>query len=132
MIKVKYDSVSTLVEGYYLDSIKYKVIPEPFIEIEDADQIANKTMCVVDGIYQLYITPENIRADSLRDSKILICKMYLDNSDWKLVRELDKPGSYKDIDKLTRHLARKAIKDLKKLTTLKEVEEYNTSKFTKN
>lgn len=55
MIKVNYDTKTTLVKGYYPDSINYASIPEPFIEIENDAQVLGKQMCVVNGVYQEYI-----------------------------------------------------------------------------
>jgi len=57
MIKVNYDTESTLVKGYYPDSIRYNSIPEPFIEIEDYAQILDKEMCVINDIYKEYVKP---------------------------------------------------------------------------
>jgi len=59
-IKVNYDTETTLVKGYYPDSITYTSIPEPFIEIEDDVQDNSKQMCVIDGIYQEYVTPTSV------------------------------------------------------------------------
>lgn len=55
MIKVHYDLQTTLIKGYYPDSFNYSSIPEPFIEIEDKQQVLDKTMCVINGVYQEYI-----------------------------------------------------------------------------
>lgn len=52
MIKVHYDIETTLVKGYYPDSVNYSSIPEPYIEIKDEDQVFNTQMCVINGIYQ--------------------------------------------------------------------------------
>jgi len=51
-VKVNYDTETTLVKGYYPDSINYALIPEPFIEIEYDAQVLDKQMCVVDGVYK--------------------------------------------------------------------------------
>ena len=65
-IKVNYDIETNLVKGYYPDSINYKSIPEPYVEIEDIEQVNDKQMCVIDGVYQEYIKP---RAEILLDEK---------------------------------------------------------------
>jgi hypothetical protein len=69
MIKAKYNSKTTLIEGYFPDNINYpnnnidtvnKTIDgEPYIEIEADQQVFDKQMCVVDGVYQEFVpTPE--------------------------------------------------------------------------
>ena len=129
MIKVNYDQETTLVKGYYPDTIKYKEIPEPYIEIQDKDQDNTKTMCVVNGVYQGYIKPDNIKLRELRSCKIAICRAYLESKDWLAIRSIDVPGSYPQSVKDARTAARLAINDIEKLTTLEEVEGYDISKF---
>lgn len=57
MIKVNYDTKTTLVKGYYPDAINYASIPEPYIEISDEkhQEGLGKQMCVISGVYQEYI-----------------------------------------------------------------------------
>jgi hypothetical protein len=69
-IKVNYDIETTLVKGYYHDSINYASIPEPFIEIEDDAQDNSKQMCVIDEIYQEYVTPTNVLLAEAKAAKI--------------------------------------------------------------
>lgn len=69
-IKVNYDPQTTLVLGYYPDSINYSSIPEPFIEIEDGEQDNSKQMCVVDGLYQEYILPMAQQIIDAKNAKI--------------------------------------------------------------
>ncbi|MEY3429219.1 MAG: hypothetical protein RI930_46 [Pseudomonadota bacterium] len=69
-IKVNYDIETTLVKGYYPDSINYASIPEPFIEIEDDAQDNSKQMCVIDEIYQEYVTPTNVLLAEAKAAKI--------------------------------------------------------------
>jgi len=59
MIKINYDQTTTLVLGYYPDSVKYNSIPTPYVEIEDNEQILDKTMCVKNGVYQEFIKPDS-------------------------------------------------------------------------
>jgi len=91
MIKVNYDTQTTLVKGYYPDTINYASIPEPYIEItEEQHEIAlGKQMCVVDGIFQEYIIPNNILLEQQKIIKINICLNYLKNTDWYIIRSLD-------------------------------------------
>jgi len=91
MIKVNYDTETTLVKGYYPDIINYASIPEPYIEItEEQHQIAlGKQMCVVDKIFQEYIIPNNILLEQQKIIKINICLNYLKNTDWYIIRSLD-------------------------------------------
>lgn len=129
MIKAHYDQETNLVKGYYPDNINYKTIPEPYIEIENKDQVLGKKMCVVDNVYQEYVAPESEKLEQLKNSKISTCKSYLDRTDWKPIREIDVPDSYQEADKQLRILARIAINDLEELTTLEEIQNYDISKF---
>lgn len=70
MIKVNYDQNTNLVSGYYPDSIKYNSIPEPFIEIQDYEQVLDKTMCIVDGVYQEYTKSDSELLQEAKTSKI--------------------------------------------------------------
>tara|TARA_R110000868_G_scaffold32402_2_gene117861 strand:+ start:304 stop:891 length:588 start_codon:yes stop_codon:yes gene_type:complete len=70
MIKVNYDTETTLVKGYYPDLINYALIPEPFIEIENSAQVLDKQMCVVNGVYQEYVTPDNVLLEQGKQTKI--------------------------------------------------------------
>jgi len=83
MIKVNYDTETTLVKGYYPDSINYALIPEPFIEIEDSAQDNLKQMCVIDGVYQEYITPDSILLEQGKQTKTAQCQTYLQSTDWQ-------------------------------------------------
>jgi len=74
-IKVNYDTETTLVKGYYPDSINYTLIPEPFIEIEDDAQVLDKQMCVIDGIYQEYVMPDSVLLAQTRKTKIAQLKL---------------------------------------------------------
>ena len=70
MIKVNYDPQTTLIKGYYPDSINYTSIPDPFIEIEDSEQDNSKQMCVIGGVYQEYVKPLNIQLQEAKTSKL--------------------------------------------------------------
>ena len=70
MIKVNYDIETTLVKGYYPDFINYASIPEPFIQIENDAQVLDKQMCVVDGVYQEYVTPDSVLLEQGKQTKI--------------------------------------------------------------
>ena len=70
MIKVNYDEKSSLVLGYYPDSINYNSIPEPWIEIEDNEQILDKQMCVVNEVYQEYVKPFDVQLLEAKNKKI--------------------------------------------------------------
>jgi hypothetical protein len=90
-VKVNYDIETTLVKGYYPDIINYASIPDPYIAItEGQHEIAlGKQMCVVDGIFQEYIIPNNILLEQQKIIKINICLNYLKNTDWYIIRSLD-------------------------------------------
>jgi len=69
-IKVHYDTKTTLVKGYYPTSINYASIPEPFIEIEDSAQDNSKQMCVINEVYQEYVTPDSVLLEQAKTIKI--------------------------------------------------------------
>jgi hypothetical protein len=81
MIKIKYNSQTTLIEGNYPLSINYPniVIDEdaktidgsPYIEITEEEHEANmgKVMCVIDGVYQEYVKPDDVLLQEAKDSK---------------------------------------------------------------
>lgn len=82
MIKVNYDQNTFLILGYYPDSINYNSIPTPNIEIEDNEQILDKTMCVKDGVYQEFIKPD---AELLAQAKLdKITQLNTNRSDYCL------------------------------------------------
>ena len=129
MIKVNYDQETTLVKGYYPDNINYKAIPEPYIEIENEDQILGKEMCVISNVYQEYTASESEKLEQLKTSKISTCKAYLTSKDWYVIRGIDIPNSYPQSIKDARTAARMAINDLEDLTTLEQVQNYDISEL---
>jgi hypothetical protein len=84
-VKVNYNTKTTLVKGYYPDIINYASIPEPYIEItEGQHEIAlGKQMCVVDGIFQEYITPNSVLLEQGKQIKTAQCQDYLQGTDWQ-------------------------------------------------
>ena len=88
MIKVKYNSETTLVEGYFPDNINYpnndidtvnKTIDgQPYIEIEADQQVIGITMCVVDGVYQEFMPTPEVQLQEAKDSKIAQMKINRD------------------------------------------------------
>lgn len=124
MIKVNYDTETTLVKGYYPDSINYTSIPEPFIEIENNAQILDKRTCVVGGIYQEYVAPESVLLEQNRKDKVFQCKSYLNATD-KYFIEAQDTGESDYPQKAARQQAREAIIELKACTTLEELNAIN-------
>ena len=72
-VKVTYDVKTTLVTGYYPDLIKYRSIPEPWIEITDEEykKFLGKKMCVINNIYKEYTKPLEQRIQNAKELKIL-------------------------------------------------------------
>lgn len=82
IFKIKYNQDTTLIEGNYSSSINYPsiVIDEeaktidgsPYIEITDQEHQDNlgKTMCVINGVYQEYVKPDDILLQEAKDAKI--------------------------------------------------------------
>jgi len=82
-VKVNYDAGTTLVKGYYPDTINYASIPEPFIEIENDAQVLDKQMCVINETYQEYVTPDSVLLEQGKQIKIAQCQTYLQSTDWQ-------------------------------------------------
>jgi len=78
-VKVNYDTETTLVKGYYPDAINYALIPKPYIEISDEEhqETLGKQMCVINGVFQEYITPDNVLLEQAKIEKIAQCQLYL-------------------------------------------------------
>ena len=127
MIKVNYDTETTLVKGYYPNSINYASIPEPYIEIENDAQVLNKEMCVVNRVYQEYVKPLDVQLQEAKALKIAQCKAYLISTDWQIIRLSDPtsgdPLKEGVVEKRT--LARSLQVDIAACTTLEELNNIN-------
>ena len=129
MIKVNYDTKTTLVKGYYPDAINYASIPEPYMEISDEEhqETLGKQMCVVNGVYQEYVKPLDVQLQEAKASKIAQCKTYLINTDWQVIR-LSDPTSGEPLKEGVaekRALARSLQVDIAICTTLEELNNIN-------
>lgn len=130
IVKVNYDTETTLVKGYYPDAINYASIPEPYIEISDEkhQEALGEQMCVVDGVFQQYVKPINVQLQEAKASKIAQCKAYLINTDWQVIR-LSDPTSGEPLKEGVaekRTLARSLQVDIEACTTLEELNNINT------
>ena len=124
-IKVNYDTETTLVKGYYPDSINYASIPEPFIKIENDAQILDKQMCVVNGVYQEYVTPDSVLLEQGKQSKTAQCQAYLESTDWQAAAFI-KYGRPVDANVSENCLKAKQWKiDIAACTTLEELNNIN-------
>jgi hypothetical protein len=125
MIKVNYDPQTTLVKGYYPDSINYVSIPEPFVEIEDDVQDNSKQMCVVNGLYKEY-TPTTEEKKTTKKALLIAPRLtYLQKTDWFIAKEFDEPNSYPQEVKDKRILARQEINAIEACTTLTALNEFS-------
>ncbi len=88
MIKVSYNIKNTLVEGYYPCDINYQNIPEPWILIEDNEQILDKQMCVLSGKYQVYVESLSVQLQKAKDDKIAKLEAFI------LVKKTEKYTSH--------------------------------------
>ena len=127
MIKVNYDTETTLVKGYYPNSINYASIPEPYIEIENDAQVLDKQMCVIDGVYQEYVKPLDVQLQEAKASKIAQCKAYLVSTDWQVIRLSDPTSNdpLKEGVAEKRTLARSLQVNIATCTTLEELNNIN-------
>lgn len=127
MIKVNYDTETTLVKGYYPDSINYASIPEPYIVIseEEHQEGLGKQMCVINGIYQEYVTPDSVLLEQGKQSKTAQCQAYLEGTDWQAAA-LIKYGRQLDANVAENCLKAKQWKiDIAACTTLEELNNIN-------
>lgn len=129
IVKVNYDTETTLVKGYYPDAINYASIPEPYIEISDEkhQEALGKQMCVVDGVFQQYVKPINVQLQEAKALKITQCKAYLISTDWQVIR-LSDPTSGEPLKEGVaekRTLARSLQVDIEACTTLEELNNIN-------
>jgi len=80
-IKTQYNPQTSLVCGYFPENKDYSlsfVIDQraktisglPYIEIEELDQVLDKEMCVIDGVYQEYIKPLNLQIEEAKQEKL--------------------------------------------------------------
>tara|TARA_R110000868_G_scaffold217965_2_gene468102 strand:- start:165 stop:560 length:396 start_codon:yes stop_codon:yes gene_type:complete len=127
MIKVNYNTETTLVKGYYPNSINYASIPEPYIEIENDAQVLDKQMCVVNGVYQEYVKPLDVQLQKAKVSKIAQCKAYLISTDWQVIRLSDPTSGdpLKEGVAEKRVLARSLQVNIEACTTLEELNNIN-------
>ena len=127
MIKVNYDKKSSLVLGYYPNLINYNSIPEPWIEIEYNEQILDKQMCVVNGVYQEYVKFLDVQLQEAKALKIVQCKAYLISTDWQVIRLSDPTSNdpLKEGVAEKRVLARSLQVNIEACTTLEELNNIN-------
>lgn len=130
-VKVNYDTETTLVKGYYPDSINYASIPEPFIEITDEQHQAalSKTMCVVNGVFQEYVKPDSLLLEELKAQKIAQCKAYLASTDWEHTAFIERGRAY-DETKAKRLLAVSYQDDIAAITADGEYFDQNQQPIT--
>lgn len=125
-VKVNYDTKTTLVLGYYPDSIVYASIPQPYIEISNGEHsdVCGKTMCVINGVFKEYIPSSAQQLEEAKSARIATRLQYLIATDWqasafiKYQRPIDGGVSAKCA------LANSDIQNIKACTTLEEVEQY--------
>lgn len=139
MIKAKYNQQTTLVEGYFPSFINYpnnvidteaKTIDgSPYIEItsEQHEASLGKEMCVIDGVFQEYVTPDNVLLEQAKTTKIAQCQIYLNETDWYIIRMSD-PSSVTVVPEnilVNRANARVWQKNIKEAATIEELNNIN-------
>jgi hypothetical protein len=127
-VKVHYDPQTTLVKGYYPDSINYSSIPEPFIEISDEEhKDISGAMRVIDGALKEYITPDSILLEQGKISKTAQCKIYLNSTDWQIITFTERGRAIDESVTINRPLAVTLQQDIANCTTLEELNNINTN-----
>jgi hypothetical protein len=127
-VKVHYDPQTTLVKGYYPDSINYSSIPEPFIEISDEEhKDISGAMRVIDGALKEYITPDSILLEQGKISKTAQCKIYLNSTDWQIIAFTERGRAIDESVTINRPLAVTLQQDIANCTTLEELNNINTN-----
>lgn len=137
MIKVKYNSQTGLVIGYFPDEIFYpnniidnksKTIDgNPYIEIDELchQNILGKTMLVVDGVLKELRQTEQEILELAKSIRILSRKQYLNENDKYWIRKLRENINVPENVIEKSNQARAEINEIEVLTTLEEVEAYN-------
>lgn len=129
MIKVNYDSQTGLVKGYYPNNISYQSIPEPFFEIDETTHFAilGKKMCYVNGSLTEYIPTDSENLSLEKEIKLNLCKQYLNQTDWYIIRLNDSSSAAKIPDNiiLNRANARKWQHDIEACQTLNDLAKIN-------
>lgn len=127
-IKVNYNPFTGEVKGFYPNDIKYKSIPEPWIEISEEEHKAyfEKKKVVVEGKFVDYKEPLSLKIENLKNELILQRKKYLLSNDWYASREIDEPNSYPEEIKAARIKVREEINEIEACTTLKQLEKYDS------
>ena len=140
-IKVKYNATTTKVEGYFPNSINYlnNTIDEeaktidgsPYIEVtnEERQNSLGKQMCVVDGIFQEYSKSDSELLDYAQKNKIAICKKYLRETDWQVIRKADSGEDLKAGVADNRTFARDSVDIIEAFTSSEEVDSYDVSQL---
>jgi hypothetical protein len=139
MIKVKYNSQTTLIEGYFPSFINYpnnvidienKTIDgSPYIEISNEEHQASfeKEMRVIDGVFQEYVKPDSQKLIEGKAIKKAQCLAYLQQTDWYITRMSD-PSSATIVPEnilINRTNARVWQNDIEQTQTLEELENIN-------
>tara|TARA_R110002167_G_C12697964_1_gene653082 strand:+ start:1114 stop:1539 length:426 start_codon:yes stop_codon:yes gene_type:complete len=137
MIRVKYNSQTTKVEGYFPSNINYvnnvidkelKTIDNfPYIEVsqEEHQEALGKKMCILNGVLTEYIKASQDELEEAKSSRRASRKQYLVGTDYYLLQEIDEPNTYPPEVKAKRILARKERREIKEATTLEQVQSYN-------
>lgn len=103
MIKVNYDKDTLKVQGYYPDDINYKIIPAPYIEIEDTTERINDAVVDLDKneiVKRTQSNDEKIeskKAELLSEAKALYTEKYTESVQ---VAGIDYQGGYDSAIKL--------------------------------
>ena len=123
MIKAKYNSTTTLIEGYFPDNISYSnntidtnaqtIDGDPYIEITEQEHKDNmgKTMCVISDTYQEYT---KTTAELLAEAQSSKCGEISQIRDQKILED-----SIRDAE------AQTGDSDVMALTTVEDVEAYD-------
>lgn len=127
-IKVKYNSTTNIVNGYFPENVNYKnnaidtelktIDGEPYVEITQEEWEANraKQMVVENGIYKEYVKSDNELLQEAKSQAIGNRKHYLKNSGWYYESDTI-PQGIKD----KRILARTGINQIEQETDINNI-----------
>lgn len=127
MVKVNYDTNTGEILGYYPDFVKYKNVPEPYIEIEDDvynDCLQNQRKIDLTSLMIIEkVVTNDEQLEILRNQKISEFRKKLDDSDYYVLKLADEALTAEEYEpiKIKRASWRAAINAVQVATSIEEI-----------
>jgi len=127
LVKINYNIETGEIIGYYPNFLNYKNIPNPtiLVNIEDYYKCLEKKMVVKEGALQEYNKPKEEIFKHKQESLIYSRIAYLQNTDYKIIKQSEGVENCPQdiLDK--RNLAREEINKIENCKTLKQLNKYS-------